>query len=564
MVLTWQIVKIYLRRSLAVPFVLGVTLAMSMCASPSYEFGQSAVSRCDDRERNGNETAVDCGGDSCQKCVVGDACRNDSDCVSGECTNGVCRELHCGNVVMDRDEQGVDCGGADCVACSGADTCKNAGQDSGETDIDCGGTTTCDRCANGDSCKSSSDCISGNCEVAVCRGAASVSDGASGAGGASLGAGGSQGLGGAWSSGGNGTIDGGGLTASNPSTGTASEGGAQASNIGGGTYGGVSSAAGGIFGVSGGVTAAVGSAHRGGTSSTVGNGGDASGLGGTAGPSSGGGRVGAGGIPASSVNTGVASTGSGGISASSSHAASSVAGGTSSSSRNTGGTSATSTGAGGTSAASTSGTSRCSHTPVPSAPTITDFSEFAVGTTWTTGSRTWGTSSTLTGNTFHYGGSGLVLTAAITSAGALKLTSTLSSGEYVGFGLALEGCFDASVWHGISASIAGSVGSFGFLKVAVQTSKNTPLDITPGKGECTFTSQSTEWTECGYNSVAVSGVSATAKTFSYTWSKFTGGLPVDPVDPTEIVGIQFQFECSLSASSACAIDVTLDNIMFVQ
>ena len=42
---------------------------------------------CNDQVKNGEETAVDCGGSTCPKCEAGLACNTDSDCASLNCNN---------------------------------------------------------------------------------------------------------------------------------------------------------------------------------------------------------------------------------------------------------------------------------------------------------------------------------------------------------------------------------------------------------------------------------------------------------------------------------------------
>ncbi|HEY8380066.1 MAG TPA: hypothetical protein VIK91_26430 [Nannocystis sp.] len=49
---------------------------------------------CDDGERNGDESDVDCGG-SCPACADGKACKGPSDCQSGVCEGGVCVAKEC-------------------------------------------------------------------------------------------------------------------------------------------------------------------------------------------------------------------------------------------------------------------------------------------------------------------------------------------------------------------------------------------------------------------------------------------------------------------------------------
>lgn len=92
---------------------------------------------CDDGEKNGDETDVDCGG-PCSPCEDGERCRGDDDCVSGRCVGGTCLPP----------------------------TCEDRVHNGGETDIDCGGE--CPPCHAGFACATAADCRSGVCEGGVC------------------------------------------------------------------------------------------------------------------------------------------------------------------------------------------------------------------------------------------------------------------------------------------------------------------------------------------------------------------------------------------------------------
>ena len=45
---------------------------------------------CADSVKNGVETDVDCGGGTCPPCTSGKLCRNNSDCATLNCANGIC------------------------------------------------------------------------------------------------------------------------------------------------------------------------------------------------------------------------------------------------------------------------------------------------------------------------------------------------------------------------------------------------------------------------------------------------------------------------------------------
>jgi hypothetical protein len=94
--------------------------------------------QCDDRIRNGTESDVDCGGDTCLPCVMGQRCAAGSDCESGTCVGGACAPR----------------------------PCENGVKDGAESDVDCGGPT-CHRCAGGRQCNANADCANQQCQAAT-------------------------------------------------------------------------------------------------------------------------------------------------------------------------------------------------------------------------------------------------------------------------------------------------------------------------------------------------------------------------------------------------------------
>ena len=148
------------------------------CSAPS----------CMDMVANGDETDKDCGG-SCAtappstKCATGLKCMVDGDCIGGVCMGGTCQPS-CTDKQKNQDETDVDCGGAicmqrcgatkacmgnsDCVSniCNGnicqSPTCMDTVQNQGETDVDCGGVN-CGPCAPGKNCLVDADCTSNKC-----------------------------------------------------------------------------------------------------------------------------------------------------------------------------------------------------------------------------------------------------------------------------------------------------------------------------------------------------------------------------------------------------------------
>ena len=105
---------------------------------------------CIDGIKNGDESAVDCGGDTCSACEAGLSCTTGSDCVSSVC-------------------------GLDAHICA-PPSCTDGMRNGDESDVDCGGS--CDACGDDARCSADSDCASRVCNGAVnqCV-AASCSDG---------------------------------------------------------------------------------------------------------------------------------------------------------------------------------------------------------------------------------------------------------------------------------------------------------------------------------------------------------------------------------------------------
>lgn len=97
--------------------------------------GKCVLPQCQNIQKDGLETDVDCGG-VCAVCAVGKGCLVGGDCVSSVCVGGICQ----------------------------APTCSDQQTNGFETDLDCGGPECAD-CQNGQSCKADVDCAAGWCSV---------------------------------------------------------------------------------------------------------------------------------------------------------------------------------------------------------------------------------------------------------------------------------------------------------------------------------------------------------------------------------------------------------------
>jgi Concanavalin A-like lectin/glucanases superfamily len=77
--------------------------------------GHCLVSTCDSKQKDGDETGVDCGGSCSGLCKDGEGCAKGGDCKSGVCTNQTCLPSGCTDGLKNGSETDIDCGGP----CSG-------------------------------------------------------------------------------------------------------------------------------------------------------------------------------------------------------------------------------------------------------------------------------------------------------------------------------------------------------------------------------------------------------------------------------------------------------------
>ena len=204
----------------------------------------------------------------------------------------------------------------------------------------------------------------------------------------------------------------------------------------------------------------------------------------------------------------------------------------------------------------------CSEMPAPSEQ-ITAFDN------WDLTEFTWGEEPHLTGGYFTYAGDDSVLEPFLSEEEPeLRLIGNVQS--YFGIGLWFGPCVDASEYLGISFTITGELGDpeaveedpllNGEVELQLQTSKNYVIDTENAKGECEGS-----WAEgtCKSN-VAIVPVDDAEPLVELLWEDFTGGVPEATVNPRQLLGLQWQFNCEESEGGpGCDMDVTIDNVQFI-
>lgn len=147
--------------------------------------------------------------------------------------------------------------------------------------------------------------------------------------------------------------------------------------------------------------------------------------------------------------------------------------------------------------------------------------------------------------------------------GGGKVTARGDVHDYYGWGLATD-CLDVADWDGLSFRAVGSLGTEkqAQFEVQLRTYSNVPSVDSNGSGACTLDGEGGAWDCCRNNSFVAQGVTEhVAVVYRIPWSDFSGGNPEPILDPTELVGIQLQFNCEVGMG-ACDVDLEIDNLQF--
>ncbi len=108
-----------------------------------------------DGVKNGDETDVDCGGSSANKCADGKSCAKGEDCASAVCKAGVCASPAPDDGMKNADETDVDCGGTKAPKCATGKGCATDGDcasDACTYDKKCTDAKSCTGHFGGDTC----------------------------------------------------------------------------------------------------------------------------------------------------------------------------------------------------------------------------------------------------------------------------------------------------------------------------------------------------------------------------------------------------------------------------
>jgi len=188
--------------------------------------------------------------------------------------------------------------------------------------------------------------------------------------------------------------------------------------------------------------------------------------------------------------------------------------------------------------------------PAPSSGLIADFADADGGIE-------------IMGGLFDYGsGSDDIGRPATSIDGALHITEdwpATSSPQYVGVFMYFQQCIDASAFSGVSFSISGS---FSGCSMQVFATDSAHFDATSGADFATGPAGSYQ----PQAQLDMSQISSDPQTVRVAFSSQLGGSPGTPLDPSTLIGMDWQFTIPPgdpdSGAPSCAAQLTIDDLTF--
>jgi hypothetical protein len=221
-------------------------------------------------------------------------------------------------------------------------------------------------------------------------------------------------------------------------------------------------------------------------------------------------------------------------------------------------------GAVGAGAATGAGGAPNSCAQLPNDLLLTDFGPttlmgVADGASWDTGKASlWGRAISLQGGDVFYQGKAASAARATLHDQSLTVTATIEAGDYAGYMFNFApACTNASTTQGLRFDVlSGSTLGNATLKVQMQQKSDYPSTANPGSrpGDCVPASVATQYGDCLSPSTTVSssGSTLTAGTVELPWTTFGGGSPVSVLDSSQLMAIQWQFECPSNGGTVSA------------
>jgi hypothetical protein len=189
---------------------------------------------------------------------------------------------------------------------------------------------------------------------------------------------------------------------------------------------------------------------------------------------------------------------------------------------------------------------------------VVDFSALE----WNATTGKWCDVNGLDGDTFAYAGTtpSASTVAVDTTAHNLRLSLTVSAGQYAGGGVSFDSCVDASSFNAISFSASVTSGSLNgcVWQVQLQTQDQRPSNLTdPTGGTCNPAGAN----GC-YRYPAATLAMPVAATYVVPFTSFNNPASSTIATAMQVVGVQWQAN-SASGTGTCTVELHIDDVRFV-
>jgi hypothetical protein len=180
---------------------------------------------------------------------------------------------------------------------------------------------------------------------------------------------------------------------------------------------------------------------------------------------------------------------------------------------------------------------------------------------WNATTGKWCNMYGLDGNVFSYAGTGSTSAWAVdtTNPRAMRLTMTVTAGQYAGGGVSFDSCVDASAFNSVEFTaqvVSGNLNNCNW-QVQLQTQDQRPSTATdPTGGTCA--SNCYRYPTAANLAVPAAG----GTTYTQLFTSFSNPAGSTIPTRTQLTGVQFQVN-SNSGTGTCTVEMRFDSIRFV-
>jgi hypothetical protein len=206
----------------------------------------------------------------------------------------------------------------------------------------------------------------------------------------------------------------------------------------------------------------------------------------------------------------------------------------------------------------------CPQTPVTNPAITTAGQNTTMGVAFGAGSNLWGS--------YSYAASGQTAPTGMATADGTGLhiqggfvAPVSAAANYMGFGLyySSSSCLNAAAYTGVRFDFSGSLGGC-LLALGGNMSGDTRPADDATRGGCPGTPSTCYGPSADITAQASATADGGAVTIKVPFTQFSGGMPSSSLDPSSLIGIQWQLSAHTGGADAggCTADFTVSNVQF--